>query len=75
MILREMRGEVRLFISPLVLAETERNLYKKAPQGLGDFNTFEQALVANLVNPTKTAVLQAAKLVALKDAPIVAAAR
>src|SRR4051794_39325744 len=75
LILRGMRGEVQLFISPLVLLETERNLYNKAPQALGDFNAFKDALVANLVNPTKIAVLQAAHFVALKDAPIVAAAQ
>jgi predicted nucleic acid-binding protein len=75
LLLRGLRGELRLFISPLVIIECERNLQKKAPQAVPLFETFQQALMSNSVNPTPRAILQVGKVVALKDAPIVAAAR
>jgi predicted nucleic acid-binding protein len=75
LVLRGLRGELRLAISPLVLMESERNLQKKAPRALPVFDVFKQVLIAHNVDPSQCAVLQIAKLVALKDAPIVAAAR
>jgi uncharacterized protein len=75
LILRGLRGEVQLVISSLVLEETERNLRAKVPAAIPAFEIFQQALAASLVRPTKAAVLRAAKLIAVKDAPIVAAAQ
>jgi predicted nucleic acid-binding protein len=74
LILRGLRGELDLLISSLVIEETERNLGRKAPAALPAFEVFRQGLT-NLANPTKAQVLQAAKIIALKDAPIVAAAK
>jgi len=37
LLLMGARGEVTLIVSPFVLQETERNLYKKAPDGLAAF--------------------------------------
>jgi predicted nucleic acid-binding protein len=75
LVLRGLRGEVKLFISPLVIIESERNLQNKAPRALPVFDVFKQVLIASSVNPTRRTVVQVAKVVALKDAPIVAAAK
>ncbi len=75
LLIRGMRGDVQLFISPLVLEETERNLRAKAPAALPAFAALQEALAARSVNPTKAAVRQASKHITAKDAPIVAAAR
>jgi predicted nucleic acid-binding protein len=74
LVLCGLRGEIELFISPLVVIESERNLRKKAPQALPFFDAFMEALSATVVAPSSDVVLEVAKLVALKDAPIVAAA-
>lgn len=74
LILAGLRGEFTLCTSPLVLEETERNLWRKAPAAVPAYDAFRQALAANLVQPGKTLLLRAAKVVELKDAPIVAGA-
>ncbi|MDQ3702573.1 MAG: hypothetical protein M3442_16860, partial [Chloroflexota bacterium] len=63
-----------LSLSTLVLAETERNLAKKAPIGLAAFETFKSALVADSVDPPKELVVSVAQVIEIKDAPIVAGA-
>lgn len=73
--LRGLRGALKLFISPLVVIESERNLQKKAPRAIPVFEIFKQVLVASSVDPSHRMVLEVARAVALKDAPIVAAAR
>jgi predicted nucleic acid-binding protein len=75
LILRGLRGELKLFISPLVIIESERNLQKKAPRALPVFAIFKQVLIARSIDPASRTIVQVAKQVALKDAPIVAAAR
>ncbi len=70
-----IRGNVILVISKLVLEETERNLAGKAPKALPFFQQFLNTLNFEFVRPTKRQILQAASYTALKDAPIVAAAK
>jgi predicted nucleic acid-binding protein len=74
LLLAGVRGEVVLLVSPLVLEETERNLYKKAPQGLSAFHEFRQLLEEHLVDPPKELVVEVAQHIEFKDAPIVAGA-
>lgn len=74
LLLRGLRGDLDLVISPLVLEETERNLLDKAPAAVPAFKLFRDVLVAQQVSPSKPAVLRVAKVVNPKDAPIVAAA-
>lgn len=74
LILLSFRNEVKIVVSDLVLSETERNLSKKAPEALPAFELFKEVLNPEIVNPTKSLVLKAAKVVDVKDAEIVAGA-
>ena len=74
-ILHAIRGNASLVISELVIKETERNLTTKAPEALPAYHQFLNAVSFEFVRPTKHHVLEAAAYIALKDAPIVAAAR
>ena len=74
-ILQSIRDNVSLVISDLVIQETERNLANKAPEALPAFHQFLDAVSFEIIRPTKQEVLQAAAYIALKDAPIVAAAK
>jgi hypothetical protein len=65
---------VTLCISDLVIEETKRNLTKNAPLALPSFSIIADLLSPQATRPTKAEVLQAAQIVHLKDAPIVAAA-
>jgi predicted nucleic acid-binding protein len=69
-----LAGSVTLAISDPVLEETKRNLTKNAPQALPYFSIIADLLAPQVMNPTKAAVLKAAQVVHLKDAPIVTAA-
>ncbi|MBI5945536.1 MAG: PIN domain-containing protein [Chloroflexi bacterium] len=68
-------GEIKIILSNFVLQETVRNLsgLKKPP--LEALNQVIQNANIELVDATKQAVLDAAKLIILKDAPIIAAAK
>jgi predicted nucleic acid-binding protein len=68
------QGRIALAVSKLVLQETERNLPAKAPQALPFFAQFEAAGLAETVDPPADLVREAARIVAVKDAPIVAGA-
>lgn len=74
LVLRGLRGEFRLCISLLVLDETERNLRRKAPAVLPAFQVLREALAGEYCDPSSPLVLNVARIVVLKDAPIVAAA-
>jgi predicted nucleic acid-binding protein len=74
LILKGFLGNITLIISELVLEETKRNLAKNAPQALPAFALIADLLSLQTTRPTKAEVLKAAKIVHLKDAPIVAAA-
>ena len=68
-------GEIKIIISNFVLQETVRNLsgLKKPP--LEELDQIVQNANIELVDATKQSVLDAAKLIVLKDAPIIAAAK
>lgn len=70
-----LRGKVQLVISDYVLVETERSPARKSPQDLQDFEIFRDNISFEIVNASKEEVLDAARYTALKDAPIVAAAK
>ena len=69
------QNEIRLVTSYYILEETRRNLANKSPADLTRFLDFQRAIEMEQVNPTKDNVLEAAAYTALKDAPVVAAAR
>lgn len=75
LILMAIREEIIVVSSQMVIDETRHNLAEDAPDKL----LFLEYVVENIpfvfVEPTKREVLSAAKQVALKDAPIVAAAK
>lgn len=68
------QGGVSLCVSPLVLQETGRNLARKAPEALAAFRLLQDSLGLERVEPSKAQVLRAARVVDIKDAPIVAGA-
>jgi predicted nucleic acid-binding protein len=74
LILKGLEGSITLAISDLVLEETKRNLTKNAPLALPSFHLLADLFSPFITNPTKAAVLKAARIVHRKDAPIVAAA-
>ena len=70
-----VRANVTLVSSELVLAEVERNLAQDAPEALPAYELFLNTVPFELVRPSKRQISQAAQYTALKDAPIVAAAK
>ena len=74
LLLKGLTGSVTLAMSDLVLEETKRNLAKNAPETIPYFTIIADLLSAQTTRPTKAEVFRAAKIVHLKDAPIVAAA-
>ena len=75
LIVMATREEVILVVSPLVLEETRRNLEESAPEIVPLFDLLVQSIPFEIIQPTKEKVLEAARVVVLKDAPIVAAAK
>jgi predicted nucleic acid-binding protein len=70
-----IREQVNLCISSLVIEETRRNLAYIAPEIVLDLERIFELVAFEVINPSKNAVISATGLVALKDAPILAAAR
>jgi uncharacterized protein len=70
-----IRGQIILVMSRFVLEETRRNLAASAPVGLPALERFLDNLPFELIQPTRDEVLVAAQHTALKDAPILEAAR
>ncbi len=70
-----IRGELILVTSKLVMDEVGKNLTDKAPEALPAFQDFLDTVPFDLVRPTKRQILQASHYTALKDAPVVAAAK
>ena len=68
-------GEVTIILSRFVLLETTRNLLGLKSPPLKELEQIVQNASIELVDATKQAVLDAAKLITLKDAPIIAAAK
>jgi predicted nucleic acid-binding protein len=75
LIIMAAREEIILVVSPLVLEETRRNLVESAPETVGLFDLLVQTIPFEIVQPTKEEVLEAFRMVVLKDAPIIAAAK
>lgn len=74
LILKALSGKIPIVVSDLVLEETQRNLTNKAPKVLPALQLFLEVLNPEVVHPSKTLVLKVAKVIELKDAPIVAGA-
>jgi predicted nucleic acid-binding protein len=68
------RGELVVVLSAFVIEETRRNLAIKASSALPFFETFLALELVHVVDPPASLVRQVATDIALKDAPIVAAA-
>jgi len=68
-------GEIKIIISNFVLQETVRNLSSLKKPSLEELDQIVQNANIELVDATKQSVLDAAKLIVLKDAPIIAAAK
>jgi predicted nucleic acid-binding protein len=74
LLLKGLHGSITLVISEFVLEETKRNLAKNAPLALPYFTIIADLLSPQATRPTKAEAFRAAKIVHLKDAPIVATA-
>jgi predicted nucleic acid-binding protein len=75
-LLREaVRGKLQIVVSQHVLEEAERNLAQKAPEVVPALHELLTVVAAEVADkPTGAELAQAATYIALKDAPIVAAA-
>lgn len=70
-----LSGAVQLVTSDYIIEETRRNLARKSPEDLSRFQSFLKTMGFEYANPSRQDVLNAAEYTALKDAPVVAAAR
>lgn len=75
LILMAIRKEVVVVISKLVIDETRANLAEKAPDKLFLLDIIVENVPFEVVRPTKREVIAATKIIELKDAPIIAAAK
>ncbi len=75
LLLLGVREQIILVISSLVKEETTRNLAGFAPETLPLLENMFEWIPFEIINPSKSAVIEAASVVALKDAPILAAAK
>jgi predicted nucleic acid-binding protein len=73
--LAALENKITIVASEFVLAEAQRNLARKAPAALPAFQQLADLVVGEVTGrPGQEALEKAAKYVALKDAPVVAAA-
>jgi predicted nucleic acid-binding protein len=75
LILLAIRERVILVLSQLILDETRRNLAEYTPEQVSYFDLIVENVPFEIVSVTEREILAASKIVARKDAPIVAAAR
>ncbi len=75
LLLAAIQGRVSLVLSDYVLEETARNLLHSAPRAHAAFLRFRAALPYQLSHPSQALVVDTARVVAAKDAPVIAAAR
>jgi hypothetical protein len=68
--LKGFAGSITLSISDLVIAETQRNLAKNAPEALPYFLIIVDLLAAAVTNPTKAEVLKAHRSSISKTQPL-----
>lgn len=74
LIMKAIHGELKIIVSDLVIAETQRNLTNKAPKALPALQLFLEALNPEVVSPSKILITKVSKVIEPKDAPIVAGA-
>lgn len=75
-ILRQgIRGQIDLVASDLVFEEARRNLETKAPEAASSLETFRRAAPFEMVRPSRSEIEATMEYTAVKDAPIVAAAK
>lgn len=75
LLLMAAREEIILVVSSLVLEETRRNLSAVSSELADFFDLIVAAIPFEISQPMKDEVILAAKIVEIKDAPILAAAR
>jgi predicted nucleic acid-binding protein len=75
LMLLSANGEVNLVLSDFVLEETVRNLSQLKQPPLAEFELLLVNANIEIVEISKEAVLDAGRLIVLKDAPIIAAAK
>src|SRR4051812_28476422 len=75
LLLAAIQGELTLVLSDYVLTETERNLLGSAPRAHPAFLRLCAALPYQLSQPSDSLIIDTARVIAAKDAPIIAAAR
>jgi predicted nucleic acid-binding protein len=75
LLLSAIQGRIALVLSSYVINETERNLLQRAPHAHPGFLRFRQDLPYQLSHPPNALVVDTARIVVGKDAPIIAAAR
>jgi predicted nucleic acid-binding protein len=75
LLLMAVREEIILVVSQVVLIETRRNLEENGTELAILFDLLVETIPFEIVNPTQEEVIEAAKTVVPKDAPILAAAR
>ncbi len=75
LILMALRGAYTLVLSRFVIEEARRNLVRSSAEYVQFLDFVLDVVSYELVRPTKRQVLAAARHVALKDAPIIAAAK
>jgi predicted nucleic acid-binding protein len=75
LVMAAIQGRVSLVLSQYVLEETERNLLRRAPQGHPAFLVIRDDLSYQLSDPPEPLIVDTARVVVDKDAPIIAAAR
>jgi predicted nucleic acid-binding protein len=75
LLISAVQGRVRLVLSRYVLQETERNLLTSAPRFHRTFLRFRDNVPYQLSDPSRLLIADTARVVVVKDAPIIAAAR
>ena len=75
LLLASIQGRVALVLSEYVIDETERNVLKRAPHVHPDFIHLRDDLTYLLSDPSDALIVDTARIVVAKDAPIIAAAR
>lgn len=75
LILMSISGQIRIVLSNYVLEETRRNLAQLKRPPLDEFENVLANTGLEIIEINRQAVLDAGKLIVLKDAPIIAAAK
>ncbi len=75
LVMMATRGKIRLVISKLVMEETRRNLADFAPEVLPALELIFDLIDFEIIKPSTESIIEATKIVALKDAAILAAVK